>query len=326
MQHELPSWVDRTLYPFQPRTFPSDDGAMSYVDAGPSASEGTILLVHGTPSWSFEFREVIAALARRYRVIAPDHLGFGLSDKPVEAGYTPADHTRRLLALVDALDLTDITLVVHDFGGPIGLPVALDRKDRVKRVIVLNSWMWSNEGDPEVERVDKLVKSALGRFLYLGLNFSPKVILPSVFGDRRRLTAPLHAHYLAPFPRRDDRHGLYAMARALGGANAHYAGLWARRAELERHPLSIVWGMADPAFSSKHLARWREAFPRAEVTEVEGVGHFVAEEAPESVLKAIDPTLSLPARAALPVARSMRWVWATVTLLVAMAALFLFRG
>ena len=326
MKHELPSWVDRALYPFPLRTFQSDDGAMSYVDVGPSVSEGTILVVHGTPSWSFEFREVISALAGRYRVIAPDHLGFGLSDKPVEAGYTPADHTRRLLALVDALDLTDITLVVHDFGGPIGLPVALDRPARVKRVVVLNSWMWSNEGDAGIERIDRLVKSALGRFLYLGLNFSPKVILPSVFGDRRRLTEVLHAQYLGPFPRRADRHGLYGMARALGGENAHYDALWARRAELNGVPLSIVWGMADPAFSSKHLARWREAFPRAVITEVAGVGHFVAEEAPESVVKAIDPTQKVPARAALAAPRSMRWVWATMTLLVVISALFLFRG
>ncbi|HMI89776.1 MAG TPA: alpha/beta fold hydrolase, partial [Polyangiales bacterium] len=109
---ELPAWVDRQLYPFVPKRFATREGVLRYVDEGRGSP---IVLVHGTPSWSFEWRAVIAALRSSHRVIAPDHLGFGLSDKPRQGAYRPADHARRLLALFDALDLRDVTLVVHDF-------------------------------------------------------------------------------------------------------------------------------------------------------------------------------------------------------------------
>lgn len=318
--NELPSFVDRTLYPFQPERFATDDGEMSYLDEGAGPP---VLLVHGTPSWSFEWREVVTALKQKHRVIAPDHLGFGLSDKPAGAGYTPADHARRLLALVDHLDLRDLTLVVHDFGGPIGLPVALDRSDRVAKVVVVNTWMWSNEGDADVARIDRLVQSALGRSLYLDMNFSPRVLLPASFSDRRLLSAAVHAHYLAPFPRRGDRHALYAMARALMGGSASYQALWARRAEL-RGKLRIVWGLADPAFGAAHLRRWREAFPDAEVSELPGVGHFVAEEAPHRIVQVIDPSIVIAPPAPLA-PRAARWPWAALALALAIVAVWMVR-
>lgn len=319
--NDLTTSIDRALYPFEPKRFATGDGAMSYVDVGRGPP---VLLVHGTPSWSFEFREVITALSPKHRVIAPDHLGFGLSDKPEGAGYTPADHARRLLALVDALDLRDLTLVVHDFGGPIGLPVALDRSDRVTRVIVLNSWMWPNAEDASVQRIDRLVRSRLGRFLYFDLNISPTQILKSAFGDARRLTPALHAHYLAPFRRRETRASLYAMALALGGADPYYEGLWARRSAL-KGKLELVWGLSDPAFGLHHLARWKQAFSDAEVIELPGIGHFVAEEAPEAVVRAVDPSIVLAPRPPLP-ARAARWPWALAILALSIAAFIAFRG
>src|SRR5258708_1321299 len=117
---QLPDWLDRTLYPFTPRRFESVDGVMRYVDEGRGSPT---VLVHGTPSWSFEWRGRVIGLRASHRVLAPDHLGFGLSDKPAGAPYRPEDHARRLLAWFDQLDLRDVTLVVHDFGGPIGLPL-----------------------------------------------------------------------------------------------------------------------------------------------------------------------------------------------------------
>jgi haloalkane dehalogenase len=316
----MPTWIDPQRYPFRPERFTTADGEMSYLDEG---SGPPVLLVHGTPSWSFEWREVVTALKRTHRVIAPDHLGYGLSEKPASAPYTPADHTRRLLALVDHLDLWDMTLVVHDFGVPIGMPVALDRRERVARVVVLNGWMWSNEGDESVARIDRLVQSALGRALYMNLNFSPRVLLPSCFGDRRNLSSEVHAHYLAPFPRRRDRHALYAMAQALMGASASYQKLWARRAELTM-PLHIVWGMADPAFGVAQLDRWKEAFPDAQVETLEGVGHFVAEEAPDAVVRAIDPAVVMGARPPLA-PRSVRWPWAALAFAAGVFALWMAR-
>lgn len=283
-----PLWLDPSLYPFLPRRFPTPDGELSYLDEGAGP---VVLLVHGTPSWSFEFRHVVQALAATHRVIAPDHLGFGFSDKPLGVGLTPEDHARRLRELVTALDLRDITLVVHDFGGPIGLPLALDERDqRVARVVVLNSWMWPSEGDPTIARVDRLVRSALGRFLYRWLGFSARVILPSAFGDKRRLTRAIHRHYLGPLATRQSREGTWALACALRGSDPHYAQLWAARESLARMPLSIVWGDRDPVLTATHRDRWVAAFPHARVTHAVNAGHFVAEEDPEAVIAAIRAT------------------------------------
>ena len=302
---------------------------MAYLDEGPRDA-AVVLLVHGTPTWSFEHREVIRLLAPHRRVIAPDHLGFGLSDKPEDAAIlTPAAHATRLRALVEHLDLRDVTLVVHDFGGPIGLPLAL-AGDRVGRVVLMNTWMWSIADDPGVRRIRSLIEGPIGRFLYFTLNVSPKTLLPSVLGDRSLLTPHLHAHYLAPFAERGARTSLYALARALGGAGTYYASLWDERSSLRDKPIAIVWGMKDPAFQASHLARWTEAFPHATVTRLADVGHFPAEEAPAEVARAIvgeavasrlakvSPRERVPssiatrlilAVAALGVVASVAWAW-----------------
>lgn len=281
---ERPGWLSPALYPFASRIHATDEGRIHYVDEGKGRP---ILFVHGTPSWSFEWRHAIASLRRSYRCVAPDHLGFGLSDKPPSAAYAPADHARRLRDLVRALDLRDVTLVVHDFGGPIGLPLALDEPERIAAVVVLNSWMWAHADRPGVRRMSALVASPIGRFLYRWLNASPRWIIPASFGDRSKLDWDTHRHYIRPFGRRSDRMAPWALGCALAGADPFYASLWARREALGQRPLALVWGMRDPAFGPSYLERWREAFPQAETTELPEVGHFPQEEAPEAVTAAI---------------------------------------
>ncbi|MFO0710309.1 MAG: alpha/beta fold hydrolase [Sandaracinus sp.] len=315
----VPDWVDRALYPFTPRTFETSAGRMAYLDEGPRDA-APILVVHGTPTWSFEHRELVRLLSPHHRVIVPDHLGFGLSNKPEDASLlTPAAHAARLRALVEHLDLRDVALVVHDFGGPIGLPLALEGS-RVARVVIMNTWMWSIARDPSVARIDRVIRGPLGRFLYLTLNVSPKTLLPSVLGDRSLLTPPLHAHYLAPFADRGARASLYALACALGGAGAYYESLWAKRDALAAMPVSIVWGMKDPAFQASHLAVWTEAFPHAEVTRLAEVGHFPAEEDPLAVARVIAGP-ALAGRLATPRTRARITPSATPRLLLAAAAI-----
>ncbi len=278
-----PTWLDPALYPFSPRRFATPEGEMSYLDEGAGP---VVLLVHGTPSWSFEFREVVRALASSHRVIAPDHLGFGLSDKPMSA-LRPEDHARRLRALVDAMDLKDLSLVVHDFGGPIALPLALDPPRRVRRVVVINSWMWASAGDREIARIDRLVRSALGRFLYRWLGVSARFILPHTFGERRRLTRALHRHYLQPLSSRRTREGTYALACALRGSDAYYDRLWQRRDALAALPLTLIWGERDPVLTRAQRDRWLQAFPAARLISVADAGHFVAEERPDVLIAAL---------------------------------------
>jgi len=275
------SWLDRELYPFALGRFDTPHGTMSYVDEGTGP---VILFVHGTPSWSFEWRAVIAALSATHRCVAPDHLGFGLSDKPANAPLSPSDHAERLRALVCALDLRDVTLVVHDFGGPIGLPLALEMPDRIARVVVLNTWMWSTADEPSAAKLHRVICGIVGRILYRWLNASPRLLLPATFADRKRLTKRIHRQYITPFGRRAEREGPYALARALFGAADYYASLWRRRHELSADMLTVVWGERDPALTTHHLQRWVDAYPGARVVRVADAGHSVAEERPDILI------------------------------------------
>jgi haloalkane dehalogenase len=242
-------WVDRQAYPFRSRWLALPDGRQHYVDEGGDGTgrDEAVVLVHGTPTWSFEYRHLIAGLRPGHRVIALDHLGFGLSERPANASYTPEAHAARFRAFVDALGLSRFTLVVHDFGGPIALPVALDDPGRVSRLVVLNSWMWSFAGDPDMREMAKrarMVSGRLGRFLYRRLNASLRLVTPSAYGDRRKLTRAIHRQYLAAFPDADSRERvLWTLARALLESSAFYDGLWRRRAQLAALPALIVWGM-----------------------------------------------------------------------------------
>ena len=280
-RNDLPAWLDRTGYPFATRRVTLAGGAQLHlVDEGRGP---VVLLVHGTPTWSFEWRHLIRALSPTHRCIAPDHLGFGLSDRPAGADYSPEAHAARLRELVVQLDLRDITLIVHDFGGVIGLPLAVEEPSRVSRIVVLNSWMWDLGDDPGVRRVGRLFGGAPGRFLYERLNFSLRVITPAAFADRKRLTRAIHAQYLAPFADRRSRGAvLWPLARSLGSPSAHGERLWSRRAVLAHIPALVVWGTRDPALKPHHLARWREALPHAEVVTLD-TGHWPHEEMPDVV-------------------------------------------
>ena len=274
--------IDRAQYPFTSRWMDLASGRMHYVDEGQGEP---MLFVHGTPTWSFEWRHLIRAFAPTHRCIAPDHLGFGLSDRPREAAYTPEAHAERLSAFVERLAPGPLTLVVHDYGGPIGLPICLRHPERVKRLVLVNTWMWSFAGDRGMEGKARMAGGPLGRLLYRYANLSLRVIMPSSYGVRRRLTPAIHREYLERFPDAGSRGTvLWPLARALLASGAWYDSLWSERAKLSGRPALIVWGMKDPAFPPYQLARWREALPAARVAELPGAGHWPHEEEPERVV------------------------------------------
>ena len=278
----VPAWVDREQFPFVNRWVTVGDGRLHYVDEG--AGE-TILFVHGTPSWSFEWRRLIRELSGTHRCVAIDHLGFGLSDRPLAAQYTPEAHAVRLRAAVTALGLRDVTLVVHDYGGPIALPLALD--GLASRLVVLNSFMWPLGDDPAIRRAGMLFGGTFGRLLYEYLNFSLRIIMPAAYADKRKLTPAIHRQYLSTFPDRASRGAvLWPLARALLGSTSWYQSLWARREALRAVPALLIWGTRDPAFGPRYLERWRSVLPQATVAEVDA-GHWPQEEAPDDVIQAI---------------------------------------
>jgi haloalkane dehalogenase len=245
-----------------------------------------VLFVHGTPSWSFDFRHVIKALRPKYRCVAADHIGFGLSDKPADYPYDTRRHSENLEKLVLGLNLRDITLVVHDFGGPIGLNMAMRHPERIRRLVILNSWLWSSAEDPDFIRMKRTLRSPLLPFLYKHLNISPRFILPASFGDHK-LPKRLRLQYTSPFGSPGEREGALAFARSLLKDQEWFEDLWRTRAAIAQKPTLLIWGMKDPVIKAHHLGKFMSGFPDAGVNRLESCGHFPQEEEPAHVIAAI---------------------------------------
>jgi haloalkane dehalogenase len=275
-----PDWLDRSEYPFASRFLALDAGRMHYVDVG---SGLPIVMVHGTPDWSFGFRHLIKALSPDFRCIAADNLGFGLSDKPRDYDYRLEQQAENLCRLVEHLDLRDLTLLLHDFGGPLGLAYAVEHPENVRRLVLMNTWFWSLRGDPHFERFEQLMGNAFGRFLYLRLNFSVQVLMRSAYADKTKLPRHIHEQYIRALPTPEGRRAAWAYAGQLLGASDWYDGLWQRRDRIRDIPALIAWGMRDIAFREQELTRLESAFANARTVRFDDCGHFVQEEKPDEL-------------------------------------------
>jgi haloalkane dehalogenase len=287
-----PAWLDVEAYPFAHRWRSLSAGALHYIDEG----EGPpLVLVHGTPTWSFEYRHVIRALSRTRRCIAFDHLGFGLSARPQGFSYTPEAHAKNALEFVNSLGLASFDLVVHDFGGPIGLPVLFRYPEKVRRLILLNTWMWPFDDDPDMTKKARLAGSSLGRWMYRYLNASLRLITPSAYGDKKKLTPKIHQQYLKVFPDKDSRSlVLWALAKSMLGSRDFFASLYAQREALQKLPVQLIWGLKDSAFLPAQLEKWRQIIPQAHVDTLAGAGHWPHEEEPAQVSQWMAEFLSAP--------------------------------
>lgn len=269
------NWLNTNEYPFKHHYFNVNDTTMHYVDEG----EGEVILfVHGTPSWSFEFRNVIKFLSKKYRCIALDHIGFGLSEKPAKYDYTVQNHTASLLKLITHLQLNQFTMLVHDFGGIIGLAAAEQIPEKIKGLVMLNTWCRSIQDEPEYKKMKMILGSPLMPLLYRYLNFSAKYILPAAFGERSRLTPEIHQHFLRPFSKASERNGTIAFAKSLLRDQDYYASIGNKLTILKEKPVLIIWGMKDEFITEKHLLWMQEQFPGSKVVRYDDAGHFVLEE------------------------------------------------
>jgi haloalkane dehalogenase len=272
-----PAWLDRREYPFAPHYFPVPAGRMHYVDEGTGRP---IVFVHGNPAWSFMYRHQVKALAGAHRCIAPDHLGFGLSDKPPNWTYLPADHAANLGALLEGLDLHDLTLVVGDWGGPIGLSYALHHPDRVRDVVVSNTWMWSVRSQLKFRLFSAYMGGPIGRYLIRTRNSFAKSGFRGAFGDPRRLRPEVHEQYIRPFDAPIDRQGSWVLPKQIIASSDWLNALWERRGNLRGKRFLFLWGMKDVGFGEKELARWVREYPDGRVVRYPDGGHFLAEELP----------------------------------------------
>ncbi|MFN8474657.1 MAG: alpha/beta fold hydrolase [Anaerolineae bacterium] len=282
------NWIDRKEYPFESHYFKVPAGNVHYVDEG---SGPPIVMVHGNPTWSFLYRKLIKQLLPHYRCIAPDHIGFGLSDKPKGWSYLPADHAANLEALIEGLGLKGITLAVQDWGGPTGLSYAVAHPENIAGIIIMNTWAWPVNRDPYYIGFSSFVGGPIGRFLIRRYNFFARSIMRQAFGDKRKLTPAAHQQYLRALATPDDRRGCLVFPKQIIGSTPWLGRLWERMPVLQGKPKLIVWGMKDIAFREKELKRWASTFPEARVVRLSSVGHFVQEEAPEELAGAGVPFL-----------------------------------
>jgi haloalkane dehalogenase len=277
-------WPDRQEYCFESHYTTINGQPLHYIDEG----EGEVILfVHGTPSWSFDYRKVIADLRKDHRCVAYDQIGFGLSAKPASYDYSLERHVRTLEEFADGLHLSHITLVVHDFGGPIGLEYALRHPDKVKQVVALNTWIGSSEGQPDFEKFKKILRIPLLPFLYKRLNFSPVYLLPKSFADKKNLTRHIHRQYKKPFRNAREREGMLAFARSLLRDQEWFQNQWQRSDLLKNKRFLLIWGMKDEFVKENMLKRWEDKFPDHTSVKLANTGHFPQEEAPGEVIKAL---------------------------------------
>jgi haloalkane dehalogenase len=270
-------------YPFTPQALDLDGLRMSYLDEGAGTP---VLLLHGEPTWSFLWRRIVPPLvAAGRRVVAPDLLGFGRSDKPADPGwYTYDRHVDCVARLVDVLDLRGLTLVVHDWGGPIGLRFAVENEERVERLVILDTGIAAGQAPSETWlRFRDAVRHAGG-----ALDIGRLVTA----GTARGLADDVRAAYDAPFPTPESKAGALAFPELVPTEPVHPSAAAMNRVRdaLRRweKPALVVWGADDAVLPPSVAERFVELLPGATGPElIANASHFLQEDAPDAVAAAI---------------------------------------
>jgi haloalkane dehalogenase len=276
-------------YEFEPHYLDVDGLRMHYVDEGDGP---TVVLLHGEPTWAYLYRSVIAGLSGRARTVAPDLFGFGRSDKPTDrAFYTYDRHVASVTAFAERLDLRDVTLVVHDWGGPIGLRFAVEHPERVARLVVLNTGLYSPSDrwpTPGFLRWRAFAEK-------LGLELPVGFVVQS--GTLTELTPEVVAAYDAPFPTPESRTGaaMFPLLVPIAEGDPGAAEMRRTRELLGRwdKPALVCFGDSDPVFPPGSATAMARMIPTAGEPEVlEGAAHFVQEDRGEAVADRIDRFLN----------------------------------
>ena len=287
----------RDLYPFESRWLDLNGLRYHYIDEGQGEP---VIMVHGNPTWSFYFRELIKALRPSYRVIAVDHIGCGLSDKPNDRQYDYRLQQRidDLGTLLQRLGVTEnLTYVVHDWGGMIGLGQALRQPEKVRRLVALNTAAFLLPAGKQLHWQLRLVRNGgpLAAFLVRGLNGFARGA--TYLACKKGMSAQVRAAYCAPYNSWSNRIATLRFVQdiPLTTKDPSYEPIkWIddHLHELKDTPLLICWGEADFVFDADFLNEWRRRFPAAEVHTFSDAGHYCLEDAPERIIPLVQDFLA----------------------------------
>lgn len=271
-------------YPFASRYLDFDGVKYHYIDEGHGEP---LLCVHGNPTWSFAWRNIIKALSSEYRVIAIDHVGCGFSDKPPDYPYRLEQHVRNLSRFVTELNLRDITLLAHDWGGAIGLGTAEELRDRFSRFALFNTAAFRSQRIPLWISVCRI--PIFGAVAVRGLNLFAKAALRMAVTHHERMVPVVRAGYLAPYDSWAHRVAVLRFVQDIPLSPAHpsYATLTAieeRLALFKDAPMLFLWGEQDWCFTTEFLAEFQWRFPHAETLSFPDAGHYVFEDAIERII------------------------------------------
>ena len=274
--------VNKPTLPFSSKYIEVPDGRMHYFDEGAGP---VILFVHGIPEWSMTYSKMIEELSSSFRSIVPDHLGFGLSDKRIDIDLKPAAHSARLLQFIERLGLSNIHLVVHDFGGPIGIGALAQKPELFSSLTISNTWLWNLAGTKAGAGL-KMMQGFFGKWLYLSYGFSVKYMAKNAFADKAQFVQWKDV-FMYPHQTKLDRLANYQLMLEMLNSGKWYDSTLAAFKKLDI-PAQFAWGMKDKFFPhEEYLERWKKELPGKKIITLEASGHFPQLEVPKEFAAAI---------------------------------------
>jgi pimeloyl-ACP methyl ester carboxylesterase len=282
-------------FPFAPHYLNLGHFELHYVDVG---AGDPVVMLHGDPTWGYLYRAFVPRLSQRGRCVVPDHMGMGKSGVPaVPYPYRLGHHVANLESLMLSLDLRDLTLVLHDWGGPVGLGFAARHPTRIKRLVLMNTWAFAQWPGGSLPRLLEIIRSPRGEAFVLAKNGYVRPALLGTTAHPEHLTAQVLEAYLAPFPTPESRRALLCWSRDIpvGADDASYAEMQRIEAALSMFtaiPVLLLWGVQDPVLPPAVLRMWQTIYPHATTCEIDEASHFLQEDAPERVVDAIERFLA----------------------------------
>jgi len=274
----VPNWLDTGLFPFQHHYLNIDGNVVHYVDEGHGP---VLLLLHGNPTWSFLYRHMIPELSNHFRCIALDYPGFGLSVARDGYSFRPREHSAVVERFANTLELREIRMMVHDWGGPIGLGFAGRRPDLIHSLIIGNTWAWPAQHIRHIATFSRVAGNPLSRLLIRRFNAFVVWLMPS--GVNRTLTAAEKAAYRGPFPKPKSRAPTAIFPHEILASSDFLAQVDDALPTLADKPVLILWGDADNAFKSGERQRFEASFPNHRTVVLHGAKHFIQENNPKQI-------------------------------------------